>query len=110
MRYAIIAVLVLTTIAGLSSWGFVQAYSALQAANRDKVILTDALAAEQERTARIQLTVIELEKRNAPSRNALNAAVRSNPTWSDVPVPAAVADSLCSRPGARCKPRAVPTP
>ncbi|AVH86154.1 putative Rz-like protein [Pseudomonas phage phiNV3] len=110
MRYAIIAVLVLATIAGLSSWGFVQAYSALQVANHDKVVLTDALAAEQERTARIQLTVLELEQRNAPHRAALQGALRSDPTWSAGAVPDPVVDGLCNRPGVRCKPRTVPAP
>lgn len=102
MRYAVIAVLVLAVAAGLSSWGYVQAYSALQVSKDQVSTLTTALKAEQARTARIQQTVSELEKRNAPARQKLQLVLDANRDWSDASVPAAVADSLCSRPGVRC--------
>lgn len=110
MRYAIAVVLVLAVVAGLSSWGYVQTYAALNLANDKVGSLTQALQAEQARTARIQQTVLDLEKRNAKPRSDLGAAVRANPTWSDGPVPDAVSGSLCNRPGTRCKPRTVPAP
>lgn len=106
MRYAIIAVLVLTVVTGLSSWGYVQAYSALQLSKDQVSRLTTALEAEQARTARIQQTVSELEKRNAPARQKLQLVLDANRDWADTRVPAAVADSLCSRPGIRCAVRA----
>lgn len=110
MRYALIAVLVFATLAGVSSYGYVQAYSALQAAKDSNKELTLALRAEQARTARIQQTVQELESRNAKSRSTLNRALADAPAWSAGDVPMPVADSLCNSPGARCAARKVPAP
>lgn len=107
MRYAILVVLVLAVAAGVSSYGYVQAYSALRVAKDANATLTTALEAERERTARIQKTVMELEKRNVPARQKLQTVLDANQDWSDTRTPAAVSDSLCSHPSIRC---AVRTP
>lgn len=106
MRYAILAVLLLAVLAGVSSYGYVQAYSALKVANDSNKQLTSALEAERERTARIQRTVMELEKRNVPARQKLQSVLDQNRSWSDTRTPAAVADSLCDHPSIRCAVRA----
>lgn len=110
MRYTLIAVLVLATIAGVSSYGYVQAYSALQVVKDENKSLALSLRAEQARTARIQQTVQTLENQNASTRRTLREALKSAPAWSADPVPAAVADSLCSAPRVRCAARTVQAP
>jgi Tfp pilus assembly protein PilF len=110
MRYTIIAVLVLATLAGVSSYGYVQAYSALQVVKGENTTLAQSLKAEQARTARIQQTVQTLESQNATTRRSLREALKSSPTWSSTPVPTAVAGSLCNAPRVRCTARPVPTP
>lgn len=110
MRYTILAVLVLTALAGLSSYGYYTSYRALVQVKEQNDTLVLAVQAEQERSARIQGTVQALEKMNAKSRNEVHMALTESPVWAAEPVPAVVANSLCERPTARCKPREVRTP
>lgn len=110
MRYTIIAVLVLAACTGLSSYGYVTTYKAYKEVVQQNDTLVLAVKAEQERSARIQGTVQALEKMNAKSRTEVRTALAEAPVWAAEPVPAVVADSLCERPTARCKPREVRTP
>lgn len=110
MRYTLIVVLVLAACTGLSSYGYVTTYKAYTEVKDTNATLVLAVQAEQERSARIQGTVQALEKMNAKSRTEVRVALAESPVWAAEPVPTVVADSLCERPTARCKPRAVRTP
>ena len=110
MRYTLIAVLVLAACTGLSSYGYVTTYKAYKDVKVQNDTLVLAVQAEQERSARIQGTVIALEKMNAKSRTLVQTALAESPVWAAEPVPAVVATSLCERPTARCAPREVRAP
>ena len=110
MRYTILAVLVLTACTGLSTYGYYTSHNALVEVREQNDTLVLAIQAEQERSARIQGTVQALEKMNAKSRSEVRTALAESPVWAAEPVPAVVADSLCERPTARCKPRTVRAP
>ncbi|AVX47659.1 Rz protein [Pseudomonas phage vB_PaeP_130_113] len=107
MPRTIVAILVLAVVALGASYGFVQSYRALGIAQEEIKRQTARAEALEVRYATLQRHVQEVAAKTNTQRQEVDRALDQNRPWADRPVPAAVVDSLCNRPGARC---AVRTP
>lgn len=107
MRQGLVVLILYAILATASTYWYAGSLSDARTALKGVQALYDE---EVLRSQHLKADVQRLEVKHGKSRKELHDVLATHADWAGADVPAAVADSLCNTPGARCAPRTVRAP